>query len=200
MATVAAFNGLMAEFLKQMRRTGEKLKMSDPGAMKVAQMALQQCQDSTDSHKQRYVMTKFAKYTVPHRVLLQARNPDGTFNESMFKEFLETAKDSPLMQAINVHKFWDKLPENSKQGIWKFMNQLLTMAIAITAIPEVMLSQIESMAQTLVSSGDPDKMPDPADFAQMLGSMASMGSGPPSIDGAQPDMMSLLNGLMGRPR
>ena len=192
MGTVAAFNGMMEEFLSQMRRTGEKLGMYDPGAMKVAQMALQQCQESQDPRKQRYVLKKFAKYTVPHRALVLARKPDGTFDEDAFKEFLETTKKSPLMSAVGVYKFWDKLPEASKQGIWQFMNQLLTMAIAITAIPEAMLGQIESMAQSLVSqqaSGDTSQMPNPADLAQMLGSMAS-----------GPNPMAMLGGLMGGPK
>lgn len=172
MGTVAAFNGMMEEFLVQMRRTGEKLGISDPGPMRVAQMALQQCQNSTDPKKQRYVLQKFAKYTVPHRDLIRARKPDGSFDEETFKEFLETTKKSPLMSAIGVHKFWDQLPEESKKGIWQFMNQLLIMATAITAIPEAMLGKIEEMAQSLVTqqaSGDTSQMPNPADVFRMLG-------------------------------
>ena len=58
------------------------------------------------------------------------------------------------------------------------------MAIAIKAIPEGMLGQIESMAQSLVTqqmAGNEQAMPNPADMAQMLGSMASMAGGPPNM-------------------
>ena len=174
MATIAAFNGMIGEFLSQIRQTGVKLKLKDPGTLKQVQEILRQCQESDDPKKQRLVLDKFAKYTIPHRALIQERDV----------AFFEYAKESPLLSKIGFHLFWDKLPEQSQQGIWQFLNQLLTMAIAIKAIPEGMLGQIESMAQSLVTqqmAGNEQAMPNPADLAQMLGSMSSLGAGPPNI-------------------
>lgn len=133
MATVEAFNNMMNEFLSQMRRTGTKLGISDPGAMKDAQRALFLCQRSPDPKKRQFVLDKFAKYTVPYYTLVKASHPDGSFDEATFKEFLNTAKESPLMKAVKVHVFWDDLPDASKKGIWQFLNHLLEMAVEIKA-------------------------------------------------------------------
>lgn len=181
MATVAAFNGLMSEFVSQLRRTAEKLQLADPGTLKKVQEVLQQCQASQDPKMQRLVLEKFAKYTIPHRALIQAKTPEGAFDAAKFKEFMELVKDSELLASIGLHKYWDKLPPSTQQGIWQFLNQLLMMSIAIKSIPESMLNQIESMAQTLISqqaSGQEANMPSPADLAGMLGALTGGGPTP----------------------
>lgn len=192
--TTAAFNGMLGEFLSQMLQTRAKLKL-DVEDISTA------IADLEASGTERIPLDNFYRSISPHKALVQARNPDNSFDEETFKQFLEAAKDSNLMASISIHEFWNKLPESSKQGIWKFMNQLFTMAIAISAIPAGMLSQIENMAQSLVSqqmTGDSNQMPNPADLAQMLGSMASMGAGPPNITGGlqQNPMLSMLDGFM----
>lgn len=191
MATVSAFNGMMGEFLSQLRRTGDKLKLKDPGTLKIVQEILRQCNESSNPTQQRLVLEKFAKYTIPHRALVQAKDASGNFDSVQFKAFLDEVKDCELLSKIGLHLYWDDLPPQTQLGIWQFLNQLLMVAIAIKSIPEHMLGQIESMAQSLVGqqmSGNEQNMPTPADMAGMFGALS--GGAP----GGMPDLGALMGG------
>lgn len=171
---------MMDEFLSQLQKTGEKLQLKDTGTLRLVRDALRQCQQSDDRHKRRYVLEKFAKYTIPHRELIMAQREDGAFDREKFEVFLDKVKDSELLSQIGLHRYWAVLPAQSQLNVWKFVKQLLTVATAILSMPEPFLNQVESMVTGMVAQQDAAPSVDPSAMISMLGRMMSFG--PPRLE------------------
>lgn len=135
--TIVAFNGLMNEFLSQLKQIlGEK----EPDIAQ-AYETFKVMSRSKDLKIQRKPLDLFMQEIRPYVTMIYER--DDQFIE---KECDKIAFLKPMH--LNIH--WKDLDNDQKSAMWQFLNMLITLGNTITTIPPEMLGVVESMAAQLM--------------------------------------------------
>lgn len=67
--------------------------------------------------------------------------------------------NSDFLEDMGARMWWtDNLSSNTKDAIWRYLNTLLFLGKALTALPEGMMSEIESIAQKCAENMDEDAL------------------------------------------
>ena len=149
---VAAFNGLMNEFLSQLNTImGEK----EP-AIKNACDAFRIL--ARDPKKNRKPMEMFMLKTSPYSEMIENR-------DELF--ITKHCKEIPFLKSIHIDSHWIDFDKGQKDAMWEFLNMLLSIGTMLMTIPESMLHMVEKIAGQILDGGSGSEY----DPAQILSSM-----------------------------
>lgn len=153
MTSVHAFTNMMDEFLKELKETfPEERKIS----------VYYNSFKTMRKVNPRAIVDGFMMHASPCSQMIM--NKDESY-------FLNS--DDDFINELNVKQWWTSdLSTNTKDAIWQYINTLLILGTTITAIPENMLSTLESVAEQcatqMESTGDQKDLL--ANMQNMLGS------------------------------
>lgn len=154
MASVTAFNDMMAQFLVELHKT-----FPDEKGIKKMMTSF----DLLKSTNPRLVVDGFMKGVGPFSDKISSKNESFLLDDMNTIEFL---KD------LDVAKNWAKMSEGTKTAIWQYIQTLYMLGTTITSIPADTLSMIEGIAKDCadkMQSGDGQLDQDA--LMKMMGSM-----------------------------
>jgi hypothetical protein len=129
MASVTAFNDMMAQFLVELHKT-----FPDEKGIKKMMTSF----DLLKSTNPRLVVDGFMQGVTPYAAKISAK--DETF-------LLEEMKNIEFLKELDVAKNWSTMSEGTKGAIWQYLQTLYMLGTTITSIPSETLSMIESIAK-----------------------------------------------------
>lgn len=129
MASVTAFNDMMAQFLVELHKT-----FPDEKGIKKMMTSF----DLLKSTNPRLVVDGFMKGVGPFSGKISVKDESFLLDDMNTIEFL---KD------LDVAKNWAKMSEGTKTAIWQYIQTLYMLGTTITSIPADTLSMIEGIAK-----------------------------------------------------
>jgi hypothetical protein len=156
MASVGAFNDMMAQFLSELQKT----LPSEKGVTKaIAGFELMR------SANPRKVVDTFMTSIAPYSAKIAAQ--DATFIEDLRN--VEGLKD------LNLAASWASMSPNSQGAVWSYLQTLSLLGTTISALPAETLGMIENIAQEcadgIEQGGELDQKDLMGAMSKMLGSM-----------------------------
>jgi hypothetical protein len=154
MASVTAFNDMMAQFLVELHKT-----FPDEKGIKKMMTSF----DLLKSTNPRMVVDGFMKGVAPYADKISSKDESFLLKEMKTIEFL---KD------LDVAKNWPKMSEGTKNAIWQYLQTLYMLGTTITSIPADTLSMIEGIAKDCADKmQNGDGQLDQDALMKMMGSM-----------------------------
>lgn len=154
MASVTAFNDMMAQFLVELHKT-----FPDEKGIKKMMTSF----DLLKSTNPRLVVDGFMKGVSPHAAKISAKD------ESFLLEDMNTIE---FLKDLDVAKNWAKMSEGTKGAIWQYLQTLYMLGTTITSIPSETLSMIEGIAKDCADKmQNGDGQLDQDALMKMMGSM-----------------------------
>ena len=162
MATLGAFNDMMAQFLMELHKT-----FPEETAIK-RYITSFELMKSTNPRK---ILDMFMRHVGPFQAQIMAKD------EAFFRKKLDEA-DADIIEELNIRKHWDSgLSENTKNAIWQYLQTLCMLGGTISSIPKETLSMIENMAEQAVGGmqGADGQIDQGNLMASLTGLMSSLG-------------------------
>lgn len=154
MASVTAFNDMMAQFLVELHKS-----FPDEKGIKKMMTSF----DLLKSTNPRMVVDGFMKGVAPYADKISSKDESFLLKEMKTIEFL---KD------LDVSKNWPKMSEGTKNAIWQYLQTLYMLGTTITSIPADTLSMIEGIAKDCADKmQNGDGQLDQDALMKMMGSM-----------------------------
>lgn len=154
MASVTAFNDMMAQFLVELHKS-----FPDEKGIKKMMTSF----DLLKSTNPRMVVDGFMKGVAPYADKISSKDESFLLKEMKTIEFL---KD------LDVFKNWPKMSEGTKNAIWQYLQTLYMLGTTITSIPADTLSMIEGIAKDCADKmQNGDGQLDQDALMKMMGSM-----------------------------
>lgn len=129
MASVTAFNDMMAQFLVELHKTFPEEK----GIKKMMTSF-----DMLKTTNPRLVVDGFMNGVSPYADKISTK--DDSF-------LLKEMKTIDMLKDLDVAKNWDTMSEGTKAAIWQYLQTLYMLGTTITSIPADTLSMIEGIAK-----------------------------------------------------
>jgi hypothetical protein len=129
MASVSAFNDMMAQFLVELHKT-----FPDEKGIKKMMTSF----ELLKSTNPRLVVDGFMNGVSPYASKIS--NKDETF-------LLEEMKTIEFLKDLDVAKNWSKMSEGTKSAVWQYLQTLYMLGTTIISIPSDTLSMIEGIAK-----------------------------------------------------
>lgn len=129
MASVSAFNDMMAQFLVELHKT-----LPDEKGIKKMLTSFELLKTTNP----RLVVDEFMKGVSPYANKISSR--DDTF-------LLQESKNVEFLKDLNVAENWPKMSEGTKSAVWQYLQTLYMLGTTITAIPADTLNMIENIAK-----------------------------------------------------
>tara|TARA_Y100000389_G_scaffold41227_1_gene35912 strand:+ start:1454 stop:2062 length:609 start_codon:yes stop_codon:yes gene_type:complete len=131
MASVKAFNQTLQEFLDDLKGTFPEEKAIRTMIMKF---------EAGTTANNRMALNSLMPHLTKHAQMISSRN------EQLFLD-----PNNNVIPDIDLRKLWmSDISDNTRNVIWNYMNTLLMLGTTISSLPQNMLAQIETMAQTCV--------------------------------------------------
>jgi hypothetical protein len=128
MASVGAFNDMMGQFLTELH------KATDDKSIKKFIVSFELLKQTNP----RKCVDGFMKGIQPYADKMSQRD------ESFFQDI----QNIEFLKDLNIAEYWnDKLSENTKNAIWRYLQTLYMLGTTISAIPQETLSMIENIAK-----------------------------------------------------
>ena len=154
MASVTAFNDMMAQFLVELHKT-----FPDEKGIKKMMTSF----DLLKSTNPRLVVDGFMQGVTPYAAKISAK--DDTF-------LLEEMKNIEFLKELDVAKNWSTMSEGTKGAIWQYLQTLYMLGTTITSMPSETLSMIEGIAKDCADKmQNGDGQLDQDALMKMMGSM-----------------------------
>lgn len=154
MASVTAFNDMMAQFLVELHKT-----FPDEKGIKKMMTSF----DLLKSTNPRLVVDGFMKGVSPYAAKISAK--DETF-------LLKEMKTIEFLKDLDVAKNWATMSDGTKAAIWQYLQTLYMLGTTITSIPSETLSMIEGIAKECADKmQNGDGQLDQDALMKMMGSM-----------------------------
>jgi len=142
MATINAFNDMMAQFLNEL-----VLTFPQEPAMKKYRNSFDMFKDTNPKK----IMEVFVNGITPYSQQVTQRDE---------KFFLDNKIE--IISDLNITKYWnDDLSSSTKNAIWDYLNTLWAIGSTICSLPADSLDQIETIAKQMaegLQNGDGDAM------------------------------------------
>jgi hypothetical protein len=134
MASVSAFNDMLAQFLTELQRCVPEEK------------GISKFQTQFDMLRQanpRKCVDAYMAGIAPYAEKISSK--DDTF-------ITEDLTSIDFLKDLNIKEHWsEKLSDNTKGAIWQYLQTLYMLGTTIVAIPQETLSQIETLAKSAAS-------------------------------------------------
>ena len=154
MASVTAFNDMMAQFLVELHKT-----FPDEKGIKKMMTSF----DLLKSTNPRLVVDGFMKGVSTYAAKISSKD------ESFLLEDMKTVE---FLKDLDVAKNWAKMSEGTKGAIWQYLQTLYMLGTTITSIPSETLSMIEGIAKDCADKmQNGDGQLDQDALMKMMGSM-----------------------------
>jgi hypothetical protein len=175
MATLGAFNDMMAQFLSELQKTFPE----EPAIKRY--ITSFELMKSTNPRK---ILDMFMMHVAPFQGQIMAKD------EAFFRTKLD-ASDSNMIEELNIKKHWESVSANTKDAIWQYLQTLCMLGGTISSIPKETLSMIETMAEQCVGgmqAGEGGQLDQGNLMASLTGLMSSLGGagGLPGLPGMPP--------------
>ena len=129
MASVSAFNDMMAQFLVELHKSFPEEK----GIKKMLTSF-----DMLKSTNPRLVVDAFMTGVSPYADKISSKDDTFLLNEIDKIEFL---------RELDIKSYWNRMSENTKGATWQYIQTLYMLGTTIVSIPSDTLSMIENIAK-----------------------------------------------------
>lgn len=129
MASVSAFNDMMAQFLVELHKSFPEEK----GIKKMLTSF-----DMLKSTNPRLVVDAFMTGVSPYADKISAK--DDTF-------LLDEIEKIDFLRELDIKSYWNRMSENTKGATWQYIQTLYMLGTTIVSIPSETLSMIEGIAK-----------------------------------------------------
>ena len=129
MASVSAFNDMMAQFLVELHKSFPEEK----GIKKMLTSF-----DMLKSTNPRLVVDAFMTGVSPYADKISSKDDTFLLNENDKIEFL---------RELDIKSYWNRMSENTKGATWQYIQTLYMLGTTIVSIPSDTLSMIENIAK-----------------------------------------------------
>lgn len=129
MASVSAFNDMMAQFLVELHKSFPEEK----GIKKMLTSF-----DMLKSTNPRLVVDAFMTGVSPYADKISSKDDTFLLNEIDRIEFL---------RELDIKSYWNRMSENTKGATWQYIQTLYMLGTTIVSIPSETLSMIENIAK-----------------------------------------------------
>ena len=150
MASVGAFNDMLAQFLSELSQTFPEEK-----AVKKYESSF----DLLRKSNPRKIVENFMMTASPLQERIMSRDDSMLVDGSL-----------KMLGEMNIGAHWNQCSENTKNAIWQYLQTLMMLGTTITALPAETLAAIEGVAEKTagqIASGEQSE----GDLMKMLGGL-----------------------------
>jgi hypothetical protein len=149
---IGAFNRTMNEWINQTEKVIQRLKdISDSEKqallekIKIFKNLFEKLKSSSDPATQRKPLDLFMHTFGPYEQYIIDRN------EELWKLKFPTGS---VISSLQLNKYWSYFSEKTKNGMFEFLNMLLTTGKILQLIPPEALPQVETIASQMLQNTD----------------------------------------------